>query len=328
MRSPLPWAPRPARWRWPGRCAGRASRRRSPAPARWLSLPSWWAPRTCSSTSLRSTCSSTSAAPNEHRHHTAHPVDDAGADLRRRHRHALDGHPARLRPLARPHHHRPRLEPRDLRLRHRGTEPGLGPRRPVHGRHCRSLRCFSHPRRRHRALCGRPGDHGPGDQRPRLPGRCRAPDRHRAVGDDVCGGLRRDRPQRGAREAQLGHGRRRRGRLLRPVPDGAHRRRPHRRHRLAGRPLRAGSDLAGHRAAGLRPARAGTPRRHRAHAKHRRRGARGARQPELPTPHRRLLRVRLPGGLHRRAHAELPQGPRPAAARGHHGARPHRPLQR
>ena len=44
--------------------------------------------------------------------------------------------------------------------------------------------------------------------------------------------------------------------------------------------------------------------------------ARGLRPQRLQAAHRRLFRLRLPGGVHRRAHAELPEGQRPGAGRG------------
>ena len=59
----------------------------------------------------------------------ADAVDDAGARLRRRDRHAVDGHSPRLRPVAAADHPGPRLDARDLRLRAGGPEPGLGHRR-------------------------------------------------------------------------------------------------------------------------------------------------------------------------------------------------------
>ena len=71
---------------------------------------------------------------------------------------------------------------------------------------------------------------------------------------------------------------------------------------------------AGDRAARLRPARAAAraaPRRR--DAEHRRGAARGLRLPQLPAADGGLLRLRLPGRVHRRAHAELPEGPRPDA---------------
>ena len=52
------------------------------------------------------------------------------------------------------------------------------------------------------------------------------------------------------------------------------------------------------------------------------------RLPQLPAADGGLLRLRLPGRLHRRAHAQLPEGPRPDARGGHHGAGADRPVQR
>ena len=91
------------------------------------------------------------AAPrHERRARRQAAVDDAGAGLRRRDRHPVDGHPPRLRPLAAADHHRARLEPRDLRVRARGAEPRLGHRRAVRRRARRPLGRVSRPRRRQR----------------------------------------------------------------------------------------------------------------------------------------------------------------------------------
>ena len=66
---------------------------------------------------------------HERRHAGQEPVDDPGAALRRRHRHPVDGHPPRLRPVAAADHDGARLDPRDLRLRAGRAEPRLGHRR-------------------------------------------------------------------------------------------------------------------------------------------------------------------------------------------------------
>ena len=161
----------------------------------------------------------------------------------------------------------------------------------------------------------RPGRDGAGDDRRGLPRRRRPADRHGAGGNDLRGRLRRHRPQRRRREAQLGDGHHRRGRIVRPVPDGAGRGRADQRHRLAERALRA---RAAPRSSSCRSrsgcASRSAPSRAGAAAEHRRRAARGVRRPQLPAADGRLLRVRLPARLHRRAHAELPEGPRPDAA--------------
>ncbi|MCY1205997.1 hypothetical protein D9M72_175570 [compost metagenome] len=186
----------------------------------------------------------------------SHPFDQAGAVLRRHDRHALDGHPPRLRPLAAAHHAGTGVEPTDLLVRAGGAEPVVGHLRRVRGHAGRPLRRVPRADRRLAAVRGGPLRHGAfADAAAVHPERGRA-DRRGAGGLDLRRDLRRDRPADPGRAALVGHGRGRGGRLVRPVPDGAHRRPPDRRLRLADGAGRGGGAGAGDRAAGLRPARA------------------------------------------------------------------------
>ena len=237
-------------------------------------------------------------------------VHDAGARLRRRHRHPVHGHPPRLRPVAAAHHAGAGLDARDLRLRHRHPEPGLG-RASASSPACwptasAPSACWS------AAPCSTRWAWPAWRCRP-TPLRVRADgrraDRRGAGRHHLRGDLRRDRPPDRPGQALLGHGRGGGGRLVRPVPDGAGGGLADRRPRLAAGAAGAGAVRAADRAAGLRPARAGLRRRR---APPRREqtiaagAARGLQVPELPAADGRLLRLRLPGGVHRRAHAQLP----------------------
>eukprot|EP01136_Pigoraptor_vietnamica_P043831 Opistho-1_new@19779 len=258
------------------------------------------------------------------------PVHPAGAGLRRPHRHALHGHPPWLRPVAAAHHPGAGLDARELRLRACDPEPVLGRVRHLCRYGGRPLRRVSRADRRRGALWPGPDRHGP-DHHPHdlCPDRRRAdrrgPGRHHLRGD-----LRRDRPPDPGGQAFLGHGRGGGGRLVRPVPHGAGGGLAHQQLRLAGSAAVPGRGGAADRAAGAGPARAGFRGRRAgaARADHRAGAARGLPLPQLPVAHGRLLRLRLPGGVHRRAHAQLPEGQRSVAPGGQLRAGADRPVQR
>ena len=187
--------------------------------------------------------------------HACAPVDDPGAAVRCRGGDLVDGHPPRLRPVPAAADDGPRLVARDLRVCNRHPEPGLGPLRAA-GRHGgRPLRRLPRADRRRPVLCRRPGADGAVHLGPGLHRQRRADAGHGAGRHHLRHHLRRDRAQRRAREALVGHGRGRGGRLLRPVPDGAGGKLADRRLGLAERAVRAGADGAADPAAGLRPAR-------------------------------------------------------------------------
>jgi hypothetical protein len=186
---------------------------------------------------------------------TAH--DDAGPAVRRGHRDPEHGHSPWLRPVAGSHHDGPRLEPRDLCLRAGGAEPGVGPGRAT-GRHAgRPLWRLPRADWWQRAVRRRAGADGVGHLGPGLHGQRRPVAGLGAVRYHLCRGLRRHRAQRRTGKALLGHGHGRGGRLLRSIHDGAGGDLADQQPGLAERTVRAGLPGAGHRAAGLGPARTG-----------------------------------------------------------------------
>jgi len=215
-----------------------------------------------------------------------------------------------------------------FRAGHRSAEPGLGPGRPGRRPVCRPVWRLPRAVGRRAALRAGAGGDGAGHLGPGLQRHRRAFDRHRAGRHHLCGGLWRDRPQRGGREALLGDGRHRRRRLVRSVPDGAGGELADQCLGLAERAVRAGLHGAGDRALGARPEGAAVRGACGTVAEHRRRAARGLRLPQLPMADGGIFRLWLPGGVHRRAHAQLPEGPWPGARRGHHRAGADRPVQR
>jgi hypothetical protein len=123
-----------------------------------------------------------------------------------------------------------------------------------------------------------------------------------------------------------GHGRGRRGRLLRPVPDDSGGIEPDRRHGLVRHPAgvrrRRAADHAAGRRADPRLVAAATKGQTGREALHE------AARKGLPAAQPGLFRLRLPGGVHRRAFPHLParQGPRPRGRHDLPGA--DRPVQR
>ncbi len=98
--------------------------------------------------------------------------------------------------------------------------------------------------------------HGPGHLGAGLHRQRRTDARPGPVGHHLCGGLWRDRPQCGGGQAQLGNGRHRSRRIVRPVPDGAGGKLADRRLRLAERAVHPRLPVAADHSAGLRPERA------------------------------------------------------------------------
>ena len=220
-----------------------------------------------------------------------------------------DGHPARLRPLAAAGHQGRAGRARPSRS-HRGAEPQLGRVRHLHGMladrwgsfavliggsllwtlglgawRCRTRRCCS-PQHRHACSAWR--------SRP-VPMAC-------STASSDARSRRRSAPGPWALAG--------RRRLRRPVPAGADRGLADRQLRLAARLLRAGrvALVIGRwrccRPAGSEAQAAG------AHQQGIVRALReGLRLSAASAADGRLLRLRLPGRLHRRAHAELPEGP-------------------
>jgi hypothetical protein len=184
------------------------------------------------------------------------PSPLAGAVLRRHDRHALDGHPPRLRPLAAADHAGAGLEPADLFLRAGDPEPLVGHLRRVRGHAGRPLRRVPGADRRRGVLRAGARGHGAFADAAAVHAERGRADRRGAGGHHLRGDLRRDRAADSGRAALLGDGRGGGGRLVRPVPDGAHRGAPDRPPGLADRAGGARGAGAGDRAPGLRPARA------------------------------------------------------------------------
>ena len=165
------------RSRSPGRSPGRASPRRSPARARRRSSTSWSAARALPldtpSIELIDRASQRRAGMTQQRR--AEPLSLTQVlRLRRRDRHAVDGHPPRLRPLAAADHRSSAAgaaRPSPSRSRCR-TSPGASPGRST-GALADRWGAFRVLIVGSAALRRGPGGHGPGDDRARLPRRRR-----------------------------------------------------------------------------------------------------------------------------------------------------------
>ena len=127
------------------------------------------------------------------RHRPSPAVHGAGAVLRRLHRHHVDGHPPRLRPVAAAHHHGAGLVARDLRLRAGDPEPGLGPGRAGGRWPGRPLWRLQGADRGQPVLCRRAGADGPVHLGPGLHRQRGLVAGHGPVGHHLRGGLRGDR---------------------------------------------------------------------------------------------------------------------------------------
>nr|GEU28152.1 hypothetical protein [Tanacetum cinerariifolium] len=222
-----------------------------------------------------------------------------------------------------------RLDPRNLFAGHGAAKPAVGRVRPVCRHGGRPLRHHARGAGRRVELYGRPGVDGAGHRSHPVRDRLRRVHRPRSGVYGLRRRQRHHRPRGPGRQTVVGVRHLGRGQLVRPVRADAHRAATDFRRRLAACLLRAGG-LAGSAdgADGVLPARAGRGAWRRPAPEHCRSIWRSSAQPLVPAAGRRLFRLRLPAGVHRRAPARVPEGQgRGRSQCGGAGAGADRPVQ-